>query len=115
MCGAPAAPVHRRAAVGRAAARPGARRSSGERIILAGDVPSPITPAVGLPVPPALPEGAGRPASRTEPELIARLGDGAEHGAACHFPVADGEDLSLATPAIAEDQRVIESGLIAGA
>ena len=34
--------------------------------------------------------------------------------AACHFPVADGEDISLSKPTIAAEQRVIESGLIAG-
>ncbi len=72
-------------------------------------------PAVGLPVPPALPEGPAdlrqhrarthRPGSATTRSTVA----------ACHFPVEDGEDISLSTPAIAEDQRVIESGLIAGA
>ena len=57
----------------------------------------------------------GRPASPTSRSSIARLGDDAEHLAACHFPVEDGEDSRSSKPAIAEDQRVVESGLIAGA
>jgi oligopeptide/dipeptide ABC transporter ATP-binding protein len=85
-----------------------------ERIILAGDVPSPIHPPTGCRFHPRCPKARPTCVS-TEPELIARLGDGAEHVAACHFPVQDGEDISLSTPSIAEDQRVIESGLIAGA
>jgi oligopeptide/dipeptide ABC transporter ATP-binding protein len=85
-----------------------------ERIILAGDVPSPIGPPSGCRFHPRCPKA--RPLCvATEPELAARLGDPADHVAACHFPVADGEDISLATPSIAADQRVIESGLIAGA
>ena len=38
-----------------------------------------------------------------------------EHLTACHFPVEDGEDISLSRPAISADQRVVESGLIGGA
>jgi oligopeptide/dipeptide ABC transporter ATP-binding protein len=84
-----------------------------ERIILAGDVPSPIRPPSGCRFHPRCPK-ARQTCVTTDPELITRLGDGADHIAACHFPVADGEDISLSTPAIAEDQRIIESGLIAG-
>jgi oligopeptide/dipeptide ABC transporter ATP-binding protein len=85
-----------------------------ERIILAGDVPSPIHPPTGCRFHPRCPK-ARQTCVSTEPELISRLGDGADHLAACHFPVEDGEDISLSTPSIAEEQRVIESGLIAGA
>ena len=55
----PDAPVHPGAAVGGAGARPGRRASTRERIVLAGDVPSPGRPAVGLPLPHPLLEGAG--------------------------------------------------------
>jgi oligopeptide/dipeptide ABC transporter ATP-binding protein len=85
-----------------------------ERVILAGDVPSPIHPPSGCRFHPRCPKARPTCVS-TEPELTARLGDSADHVAACHFPVEDGEDISLSKPAIAEEQRVIESGLIAGA
>jgi hypothetical protein len=42
------------------------------------------------------------------------MDDAADHVVACHFPVADGEDISQSTPQIAEEDRVVESGLIAG-
>jgi oligopeptide/dipeptide ABC transporter ATP-binding protein len=85
-----------------------------ERIILAGDVPSPIHPPSGCRFHPRCPK-ARQTCVSTEPELITRLADSADHVAACHFPVEDGEDISLSKPAIADDQRVVESGLIAGA
>jgi oligopeptide/dipeptide ABC transporter ATP-binding protein len=84
-----------------------------ERIILAGDVPSPISPPPGCRFHPRCPK-AQPMCVAAEPELAARLGDAVDHVAACHFPVADGEDISLSRPSIAEDQRVIESGLMAG-
>ena len=57
------ASVHAGAALGRAdRARPSAEAR--QRIVLEGDVPSPVEPAVGLPVPHALLEGAGRSARR---------------------------------------------------
>jgi oligopeptide/dipeptide ABC transporter ATP-binding protein len=84
-----------------------------ERIILAGDVPSPINPPPGCRFHPRCPK-ARQACVEADPDLVARLGDGAEHVTACHFPVEDGEDISLATPAIAAEARVVESGLIAG-
>jgi oligopeptide/dipeptide ABC transporter ATP-binding protein len=84
-----------------------------ERIILAGDVPSPINPPSGCRFHPRCPK-ARQACVEADPDLVPRLGDGAEHVAACHFPVEDGEDISLSTPAIAATQRVVESGLIAG-
>jgi oligopeptide/dipeptide ABC transporter ATP-binding protein len=85
-----------------------------ERIILAGDVPSPINPPSGCRFHPRCPK-ARQDCVVTVPELITRLGDGADHVVACHFPVEDGEDISLSKPTIAADQRVVESGLIASA
>jgi oligopeptide/dipeptide ABC transporter ATP-binding protein len=85
-----------------------------ERIILAGDVPSPIHPPSGCRFHPRCPK-ARQDCVSTESELTPRLGDPADHRAACHYPVEDGEDISLSKPSISEDQRVIESGLIAGA
>jgi peptide/nickel transport system ATP-binding protein len=85
-----------------------------ERIILAGDVPSPINPPSGCRFHPRCPK-ARQECVTSVPELIPRLGDGAGHVVACHFPVQDGEDISLSKPELAADQRIVESGLIAGA
>jgi oligopeptide/dipeptide ABC transporter ATP-binding protein len=84
-----------------------------ERIILVGDVPSPISPPSGCRFHPRCPKA--RQACVDEvPELEPRLGDEPEHRAACLFPVEDGEDISKSRPSIAADQRVIETGLVAG-
>jgi oligopeptide/dipeptide ABC transporter ATP-binding protein len=89
--------------------------SDRQRIILVGDVPSPIHPPSGCRFHPRCPKAQARCTSE-EPLLEPHLGDGPQHVEACHFPVADGEDLSQATPAIAEDERVIEpEGAIAPA
>jgi oligopeptide/dipeptide ABC transporter ATP-binding protein len=83
-----------------------------ERIILVGDVPSPIHPPSGCRFHPRCPKA--RPTCvDTEPELTPRLGDDAAHLAACHFPVEDGEDISKSRPTISADQRIIESGIVA--
>jgi hypothetical protein len=47
-----------------------------------------------------------------EPPLIPRLDDPPTHAAACHYPVADGEDISTFTPQIAAEERVVEGGLV---
>src|SRR5215469_6736012 len=84
-----------------------------ERIILVGDVPSPISPPSGCRFHPRCPKA--RQACVDEvPELTPRLGDEPEHCAACHFPVEDGEDISKSRPSIGADERVIETGLVAG-
>jgi oligopeptide/dipeptide ABC transporter ATP-binding protein len=84
-----------------------------EQIILAGDVPSPISPPSGCRFHPRCPKAA--PACVEQmPVLEPRLGDAADHQAACLFPVADGEDLTQAKPTIAAEERVIESGLLGG-
>ncbi len=84
-----------------------------ERIILAGDVPSPIHVPSGCRFHPRCPKARPTCVS-TEPELGVSMADSADHVVACHFPVADGEDISQSTPQIAEEDRVVESGLIAG-
>jgi hypothetical protein len=48
----------------------------------------------------------------TEPELIPRLGDGPLHLTKCHFPVEDGEDISLARPTISAEDRIVETGIL---
>ncbi|HEX9031398.1 MAG TPA: oligopeptide/dipeptide ABC transporter ATP-binding protein [Streptosporangiaceae bacterium] len=83
-----------------------------ERIILVGDVPSPINPPSGCRFHPRCPK-AGPRCVEEIPEFKPQLGDPAEHLAACHFPVKDGEDISLSRPTISEDLRVIETGLVA--
>jgi hypothetical protein len=50
-----------------------------------------------------------------DPVLEPRLGDEADHLAACHFPVEDGEDISKSRPTISAEDRVIESGLLGSA
>ena len=62
---------------------PGRRQgASGERILLTGDVPQPAQPAVRLPVPHPLPEGAGvRCADEVPPLREVRPG----HVVACHW------------------------------
>jgi oligopeptide/dipeptide ABC transporter ATP-binding protein len=76
-----------------------------QRIILVGDVPSPIDPPVGCRFHPRCPKAAQRCIDE-EPLLVARLGDPATHETACHFPVADDEDLAAAKPTIAAESRV---------
>jgi oligopeptide/dipeptide ABC transporter ATP-binding protein len=85
-----------------------------ERIILAGDVPSPISPPSGCRFHPRCPKAAPTCVEK-DPVLEPRLGDAADHLAACHFPVEDGEDISKARPTISAEDRVIESGLLGSA
>jgi peptide/nickel transport system ATP-binding protein len=84
-----------------------------ERIILAGDVPSPIAPPPGCRFHPRCPKARQECVDR-RPELEPRLGDAPDHLAACHFPVEDGEDISRARPSLAAEDRVIEPGLLGG-
>jgi oligopeptide/dipeptide ABC transporter ATP-binding protein len=83
-----------------------------ERIILVGDVPSPVAPPSGCRFHPRCPKAAPTCVD-TEPELIPRLGDGPEHLTKCHFPVEDGEDISLAKPTISAQDRIVETGILA--
>jgi oligopeptide/dipeptide ABC transporter ATP-binding protein len=78
-----------------------------QQIILAGDVPSPIAPPSGCRFHPRCPKAA--PVCVAEdPPLEPRLGDGPEHLAACHLPMAEGEDLADFRPSISEEERVVE-------
>ena len=83
-----------------------------ERIILVGDVPSPVAPPSGCRFHPRCPKAAPLCVEQ-EPVLEPRLGDGADHQAKCHFPVADGEDISLARPTISAEERIIQTGILA--
>ena len=70
--------------------------ASRRRIILTGDVPSPIDPPSGCRFHPRCPKA--RPlCGEQEPQLEAKAGDVATHVTACHFPVVAGEDLAAAS------------------
>jgi oligopeptide/dipeptide ABC transporter ATP-binding protein len=66
---------------------------SRDRIILSGDVPSPINPPSGCRFHTRCPK-AQAVCSTEEPLLKSAAGDPASHQTACHFPVADGEKLA---------------------
>ncbi len=90
------------------------RSAERERIILVGDVPSPVAPPSGCRFHPRCPKAA--PNCVTDvPVLQPRLADGPAHLAACHYPVEDGEDISQARPTIGAEDRVVEAGLLGSA
>ena len=66
-----------------------------QRIILTGDVPSPIDPPSGCRFHPRCPK-AEAVCGQQEPQLEAKAGDPATHLTACHFPVQAGENLATA-------------------
>jgi oligopeptide/dipeptide ABC transporter ATP-binding protein len=66
-----------------------------QRIVLTGDVPSPIDPPSGCRFHPRCPKAEAL-CSQQEPQLEAKAGDVATHLAACHFPVQAGENLAAA-------------------
>jgi len=66
-----------------------------ERILLTGDVPSPIDPPSGCPFHPRCPKARERCAVEA-PALVARDDDPAHHVTACHFPVTSTEELVTA-------------------
>jgi oligopeptide/dipeptide ABC transporter ATP-binding protein len=70
-----------------------------QRIVLVGDVPSPVDPPAGCRFHPRCPKAADRCVAE-DPPLITRLDDPPTHLAACHFPVIDGEDLAAARPTV---------------
>ena len=75
------------------------RARSRERIILSGDVPSPINPPAACRFHTRCPK-AQPLCSTEEPALIARSGDTATHLTACHFPVEEDERLGSARAAV---------------
>jgi oligopeptide/dipeptide ABC transporter ATP-binding protein len=70
-----------------------------ERIVLSGDVPSPIKPPTGCRFHPRCPKAQERCVTE-EPLLIVRDGDSDNHYTACHFPVETGEHLAREHAAI---------------
>ncbi len=73
--------------------------SSRERIILAGDLPSPVNPPSGCRFHPRCPKA--QPACMAAvPPLEPVLGDPDSHRAACFFPLQVGEDMSVASSGI---------------
>jgi oligopeptide/dipeptide ABC transporter ATP-binding protein len=71
----------------------GARKT---RVILSGDVPSPVRPPSGCRFHPRCPK-AQAICSVEEPPLEHKTGDSPGHLTACHFPVAAGEALATAS------------------
>jgi oligopeptide/dipeptide ABC transporter ATP-binding protein len=78
-----------------------------QQIVLVGDVPSPISPPSGCRFHPRCPKAA-QVCVAEDPKLEPRLGDGPEHLAACHLPMAEGENLAKFRPSIGAAERVIE-------
>ncbi|MEZ0092667.1 ABC transporter ATP-binding protein [Streptacidiphilus sp. EB129] len=68
-----------------------------QRIVLTGDVPSPVAPPRGCRFHPRCPK-ARRRCVEEAPVPLARPGDPDSHLTACHFPVEPGEDLTALTP-----------------
>jgi oligopeptide/dipeptide ABC transporter ATP-binding protein len=79
------------------------------RVVLRGDLPSPIDPPSGCRFHPRCPRAQAR-CEVEAPRLDLRLGSRPGHLAACHFPLADGERLQDAegTPSIKRAAILLE-------
>ena len=77
------------------------RSDTQKRIILIGDVPSPVNPPTGCPFHPRCPKAQDICVTQL-PVLTETFADPTDHLTACHFPVADGEDISTAVSAISQ-------------
>ena len=64
-----------------------------QRILLTGDVPSPIDPPSGCRFHPRCPKAQDL-CGQEEPQLEVKAGDATTHVTACHFPVEAGENLA---------------------
>ncbi len=73
------------------------RARSSHRVVLHGDVPSPINPPTGCRFHTRCPK-AQAICSAEEPPLQVQAGDPSGHLTACHFPVLRGETLVASTP-----------------
>jgi peptide/nickel transport system ATP-binding protein len=80
-----------------------------QRIILTGDIPSPINPPSGCRFHPRCPKAQDL-CHEQEPQLETKSGDLPEHETACHFPVQPGEDLTATSTAAAADARAGTGG-----
>jgi oligopeptide/dipeptide ABC transporter ATP-binding protein len=72
-----------------------------ERIVLSGDLPSPVAPPPGCRFHPRCPK-ATRTCVEEVPLLSTSFGDPADHTAACWHPMAADESLTDSTPSIAD-------------
>ncbi len=75
-----------------------------QRIILTGDVPSPINPPAGCRFHPRCPKAQDL-CGQQVPPLEVKAGDPATHVTACHFPVQEGEVLARAGRTSGRSQR----------
>ncbi len=73
-----------------------------ERIVLIGDVPSPISPPTGCRFHPRCPKAQQR-CIADDPEFTVHPGDPPDHLCKCHFPVERGENLAAEHAAIAQE------------
>jgi oligopeptide/dipeptide ABC transporter ATP-binding protein len=80
-----------------------------QRIILTGDIPSPINPPSGCRFHPRCPK-AQELCSQQDPPLESKQDDPPDHKTACHFPVQPGENLTTSGAARAGGNGSIAGG-----